>query len=162
MAENSISGEIFHGMTECVPIIENCAQRLLALVNFYNIRLYLARCLYRLDQSRSIPDIEHFSRFFEPGEEAPVTDDAILHDLGKSGAAALNFRTSYLPMTFVADELRPLIQGQINPVVEPVAGNPVGLTTSYIAYGGCQIFNKFDAVEATTLPLFSTTSGPRK
>ncbi len=79
-----------------------------------------------------------------------ATGDDLAYDLGKSGAAALNFRTTYLPMTFVADELRPLIQNQINPVVEPVAGNPVGLTASYIAYGGCQIFNKFDAVEATT------------
>ena len=47
----------------------------------------------------------------------------------------------------------------INPTVHPVPGNPVGLDLSYFAYGGCPIFNKFDAVQPA--PAAADRAAPR-
>ncbi len=83
------------------------------------------------------------------GKKWFCTGDDLADDLGNSGAAALAFRNTFLPMTFDATDVRPLIDNQLNPAVDPVPGNAVGLTPSCIAYGGCSALNRFDAVRAT-------------
>jgi len=98
------------------------------------------------------------------GKKWFCTGDDLAFDLASSGPATLGFLNTFLPMTFNANDIRPLIQNQINPTVKPIAGNPVGLTQSYIAYGGCEFFNKFDAVQATSgsvsIATFQQLSGP--
>jgi hypothetical protein len=75
------------------------------------------------------------------------TGDDLAYDLRRAGPM-LTFRNTWMPMTFNNTNIRPLIQNQINPIVDPVPGNGVGLTHSYIAYGGCPVFNQFDAVQS--------------
>ncbi len=98
------------------------------------------------------------------GKKWFCTGDHLAYDLGKSGAAALAFRNSFLPMVFNSMGLRALIENQTSPTVVPVAGNPVGLTLSYVAQGGCGTANTFDAVQATTgsqrIATFQPVSSP--
>jgi hypothetical protein len=81
------------------------------------------------------------------GKKWFCTGDELAYDLGRY-AAGRAFRNTFMPMTVTSTNVRPLIENQTNPIVEPVPGNPVGLTRSYVAYGGCPVFNTFDAVQA--------------
>lgn len=83
------------------------------------------------------------------GKNAYFTGDDLSFDLNRSGAAALSFRNTWFSVTYNANDLRPLINFQTAPRVRPVSGNAVGLTVEHVAYGGCPIFNDFDAVTAT-------------
>jgi len=77
-----------------------------------------------------------------------ATGDDLEDNLRLSGATAVTFRNTWLSVTHNSGNLRPLIANQTNPLVKYIAGNAVGLAEDYIAFGGCQVFNDFDAVTA--------------
>jgi hypothetical protein len=74
------------------------------------------------------------------------TGDDLAADLQASGANGVSFVSTWLSVDYLGDDLRPVIGGQSAPLVLPLAGNTVGLTTEFIAYGGCPVFNDFDVV----------------
>ena len=77
------------------------------------------------------------------------TGDDLEDDLRLSGTAAVAFRDTWLAVAHGSGNLRSLIGNQTAPLVVPFAGNAVGLTQSFVAYGGCEGINDFDAVTAT-------------
>ena len=68
--------------------------------------------------------------------------------LRQQGATGVAFRNTWLGVTHTSGNLRPLIGNQTCPLVLPIAGNAVGLAELYVAFGGCDVFNDFDAVTA--------------
>lgn len=74
-------------------------------------------------------------------------DDWVL-GLNSMGAAGSAFINTWLSCSFIQTDVRPLIGNQTSPRVLPIAGNAVGLNFPFVAYGGCFIINRFDAITA--------------
>ncbi len=109
-------------------------------------------------------DIGVLSAWFQQGgKKALLTGDDLAYSLGVSGSQALAFRTQYLGIQFVNNNLRPLIENQTAPTVVAVAGNSIFTTVDqWQAYGGCPGINDFDAIEAGSaerLAEFLTSTG---
>ncbi|MBU8870995.1 MAG: T9SS type A sorting domain-containing protein, partial [Gemmatimonadales bacterium] len=81
------------------------------------------------------------------GKHLFTTGDGLVYDLNRSGTSTQAFVTDYMGLSYVSNDVRPLLGGDTAPVVTPVAGNSVFQTTdSWIAFGGCSRINTFDAV----------------
>jgi len=98
------------------------------------------------------------------GKDFFATGDELAADLQQAGAATLAFLGDQLGLSFISNDLRPLIGSQTSPRVLAEAANPVFTSvTSWIAYGGCAGINTFDAVEplpgAVRLAQFANASG---
>ena len=79
-----------------------------------------------------------------------LSGDDLVYDLQRSGTATDNFRSQWLQVNLQDRDLRPLIGNQSAPTVRAtnIGSNPVFINiTEWIAYGGCLVFNTFDAVE---------------
>jgi hypothetical protein len=82
------------------------------------------------------------------GKNAYFTGDDVEWDLNRSGATAVAFRNTWFSVTQTSGDVRPLIGNQATPKVLPLpqAVGDFQLGYSFVAFGGCQIFNDFDAV----------------
>jgi hypothetical protein len=100
----------------------------------------------------SSPDLPLLTAWLDGGgRHAFLTGDNLVGDLVQSGPAGTAFVADMMRVAYAGSDLRDLIGGQTTPVVRPEPMNPVFSTvTSWIAYGGCQVLNTFDAV--TVLP----------
>jgi hypothetical protein len=78
-----------------------------------------------------------------------LTGDDLVSDLMQSGPATIQFVQDWFKVSYVTNNLRPLVSNQATPAVKAILGNGV-LTDdqSWVAYGGCAIINNFDAVQA--------------
>ncbi len=107
-------------------------------------------------------DVGLLDTWLADGKNMLITGDAVVDDLFSYGEGT-NFVNNWIQVTLTSYDLRPLIDGQTAPLVLPIAGNTVGLTTEFIAYGGCPILNQFDAVEvaegAERIAEFADASG---
>ncbi len=77
-----------------------------------------------------------------------ATGDELVSDMNGSGVDTGNLLNNYINVTPISDDVRPLIENQTTPLVIVETGASVfsaGLT--WIAYGGCNGINTFDAVE---------------
>ena len=93
-------------------------------------------------------DIGLVNQWLDSGSKnALFTGDDLASDLMASGSTGVAFVATWLSVDFLGDNLLPVVGGQPAPLVLPVAGNTVGLTTEFVAYGGCPGFNTFDIVE---------------
>jgi len=72
--------------------------------------------------------------------------DDLASDLEGLGAEAQNLLSVALGARLVDGDVRPLIGGQAAPNVSDTTPS---LTAWYMAYGGCPVYRRFDAVEAT-------------
>ncbi len=93
-----------------------------------------------------------------------MTGDELVSDLMQSGGLTNTFLQDYINVVRTSNDIRPLINNQATPLVLPISGNPVFTTsTSWIAYGGCNGINTFDAVDAgpgaTRLATFTNPQG---
>ncbi len=110
-------------------------------------------------------DIQLLTNFMTTGSRNVfMTGDDLASDLRQSGGLTVTYLNSYMNVVRTSGNLRPLVDNQSAPLVYPVAGNPVFLTTdSWIAYGGCNGINTFDAVLAgagsTRLARFADDNG---
>jgi len=90
------------------------------------------------------------------GKNMFMTGDDLVFDLNvNGGAATLLFENTWIMADFIAQDLRPLIHNQPAPTVVPLPGPITFSAPQWIAYGGCLVFNTFDAVEpeGTSLPI---------
>jgi len=80
-----------------------------------------------------------------------LTGDNLVCDMTVNGGfSTLTFVNSWVGVTLVDQDLRPLIEGQTAPTVRALSGNGVFISVEeWIAYGGCPDFHQFDAVTAT-------------
>jgi hypothetical protein len=95
-----------------------------------------------------------------------ITGDDVAFDLNQSGAATLSFLNTWISVDLVQQDVRPLIDGQANPLVTPVDGNPVfNFATAWLANAACPILNTFDAVlpigNAVAVAQFMESSGAK-
>ena len=94
-----------------------------------------------------------------------LTGDGFLYDMINNGSAASEqFVNNWLSVSYMQQDVRPLIDNQTAPLVEAIAGNPVFYgVTEWLAYGGCPRINSFDAVvptgNAISLAEFTDPSG---
>jgi hypothetical protein len=91
-------------------------------------------------------DIDLLDQWLQNGKNALFTGDDLTSDLMSSGGATVNFVSTWFSVDFLGNDLRPVIGSQPAPLVLPIAGNSVNLTTEFIAYGGCLGYNTFDIV----------------
>lgn len=78
-----------------------------------------------------------------------LSGDDLISDLVQSGPATTQFVENWMKVSYINNNLRPLVNNQATPKVRPIQGN--GVVTediNWVAYGGCRIINNFDAVEA--------------
>ena len=93
------------------------------------------------------------------------TGDDFVFDLAENtGGSANNFIQDYLGVAHDFQSILNRIDSQTTPLVLPVANNSVfSVTPGWVAYGGCNGINTFDAVTALPgaerLARFTTTSG---
>lgn len=99
---------------------------------------------YQLDPGNDIGCVTGWLE--QGGKNLFATGDDLADNVRRSGAAGATFVNSWFGVNVSSGNLRPLINNQTNPKVKPLAGNPVGLTAEYVAYGGCLGINDFDAV----------------
>jgi len=83
------------------------------------------------------------------GKNMFATGNDLEYDLNRSGTNAVAFRNKWLAVTHNARDVRPLIGTQATPLVKPIAGNTPGVTTNFVAYGGCTPIKNFNAVTAS-------------
>ena len=83
------------------------------------------------------------------GKDIFLTGDELASDLSQSGAATQLFMEIYLGVSATTNDVRPLIGNQTTPLVKAISGNPVftGDLQTWVAFGGCYLFNNFDGVE---------------
>ena len=96
-------------------------------------------------------DLEVLDSWLRQGDkDAFFTGDELVYDLSvNAGAAATQFVQDWMKVSFVTNDLRPLINNQATPLVKSITGNGIFLDgQSWIAYGGCNGINTFDAVTA--------------
>lgn len=100
----------------------------------------------------SSPDLALLTSWLDSGgRHAFLTGDNLVSDLVQAGPAGTDFVTDMMQVGHDSSWLRDLIGGQYSPTVRPTSVNPVfSSVTSWVAYGGCQIMNTFDAVTALT------------
>ncbi len=100
------------------------------------------------------------------GKNLFMTGDNIVSDLYQSGSETTNFLSDWVGVVANATAVRTLINSQATPVVAVTTGNgvfPDGY--QWVAYGGCDIINTFDAVTplnitgVTRLAEFTTPVG---
>ena len=77
-----------------------------------------------------------------------MTGDELVYDMTQNGGSTTNqFVSDWMKVSYVDNDLRPLINTQSTPVVKALAGNGVFLDNEeWVAYGGCLSINTFDAV----------------
>jgi hypothetical protein len=76
-------------------------------------------------------------------------DDLVSDLVVNGGAAASQFVADWMKVTYVTNNLRPLINNQATPLVKAVLGNGIFADSdTWIAYGGCFGINTFDAITA--------------
>ena len=76
-------------------------------------------------------------------------DDLVSDMIINSGAATTQFVGDWMKVSYIGNDLRPLINNQATPLVKAMIGNGVFADTDeWVAYGGCGVINTFDAVEA--------------
>ncbi|MBU8869696.1 MAG: hypothetical protein KOO60_02365 [Gemmatimonadales bacterium] len=77
-----------------------------------------------------------------------LTGDDLVNDMWTNGGPATTaFVNSWMGVVWQENDARPLLGGDTTPMVYPVAGNSVfDVTDSWMAYGGCRVINRFDAV----------------
>jgi hypothetical protein len=96
-------------------------------------------------------DVETLDSWLRLGDkDAVFTGDELIYDLTvNAGAAAAQFVGDWFKVTYVSNDLRPLVNNQATPLVLAMQGNGVFQDSdTWIAYGGCFGINTFDAVEA--------------
>lgn len=94
-------------------------------------------------------DIELLDVWLQDGKDLLLTGDAVGRDL-MGWAIGTNFVADWMDVTIDTENAVGSLIGQTAPLVLPISGNSVGLTTQFIAYGGCPIINTFDKVTAGT------------
>ena len=98
------------------------------------------------------------------GKDFFGTGDSFASEMAVAGANTAAFLSDQLGLSIDDFDVRPLIDSQAAPRVLPMSGNPVFNTVnSWIAYGGCNGINTFDAVEplpgATRIAEFANKAG---
>jgi len=94
-----------------------------------------------------------------------LTGDSFANDLGNNaGNAGLAFMETVMGLDLTSNDLRSFIENQVAPLVVVKQGNSVLMNIdSWLAYGGCPILNRFDAVTiragAEKLAEFATSYG---
>ncbi|MCB1185197.1 hypothetical protein KDM41_17390 [bacterium] len=93
-----------------------------------------------------------------------VCGDDLVASLSGTSAAAATFRDDFMGVDLVTDDLRPLLGGQVAPLVLPLDGNAVFQNVAdWYAYGSCPTIRRFDAVTpragALRLAEFTDPSG---
>jgi len=86
-----------------------------------------------------------------------LTGNDLVSDLVQnSGATGAAFVATWLSVSFIDEDIRPLIDNQHSPLVKPLPASPIGFTVDeWIAYGSCPYFypdyyrNTFGAVGPT-------------
>lgn len=82
------------------------------------------------------------------GKDLLLTGDNLVSSL-QNYTDSSQFVQNWLGVDLLVENIRPLIHNQTAPLVQAVAGNGVLLDDlRYVAYGGCQGINRFDAVLA--------------
>jgi hypothetical protein len=110
-------------------------------------------------------DVGLLTEWLELGDKDMfMTGDDLVFDLNGSGSATQILQTDWIGVDLIDTDLRTNINNQATPLVKITASNPVFATVNeWIAYGGCLVFNTFDAVEtrglAQRLAQFCNTSG---
>jgi len=94
------------------------------------------------------PDLQVLTAWFELGDKnALLTGDDLVSSLLASGFAGASFVSTYLGVDLVDAAVRPYIGNQVAPLVRTIPGNNVIVAPDrWIAYGGCPIINRFDAL----------------
>jgi hypothetical protein len=82
------------------------------------------------------------------GKDMLLTGDGLASDLAQSGSSTNDFLQSYMGISVLSTDVRPLIGNQATPMIQVIGDNPVfnGNLGQWIAYGGCFAINTFDAV----------------
>jgi len=85
------------------------------------------------------------------GKDLFLAGDGLANDLNQQGTAGATFLLDYMGLTVMTDYIRPLISNQTAPRVVPAGGlqpsdRVFGSLTSWIAFGGCPVINRFDGV----------------
>ncbi|MCP4290499.1 MAG: T9SS type A sorting domain-containing protein [bacterium] len=126
------------------------------LLEGYEILLYTSGDLANFTISNGDPG-------YDPGDDAGLlaqwldqgdvdffaTGDGLVSDLHNQGNSAADLMTTHLNVIWVDNNLRPRIANQSTPLVRVELGNDVfSSDLTWVAYGGCDVINKFDAVEA--------------
>ena len=96
-------------------------------------------------------DLEVLDSWLRFGDRrAFFTGDNLVSDLVlNAGTAGTRFVQDWLKVSYLAGDLRPLINNQTAPLVKAITGNGVFLDAeTWLAYGGCPGINTFDAVMA--------------
>jgi hypothetical protein len=94
-----------------------------------------------------------------------LTGDGFLYDMINNGSAScVEFVNNWLSVSYLQQDVRPLIDNQTAALVEAIPGNPVFYgVNEWLAYGGCPDVNSFDAVvpvgNAISLAEFTDPSG---
>ncbi|RKZ12611.1 hypothetical protein DRQ50_11665, partial [bacterium] len=98
------------------------------------------------------PDVQVLTTWLNSGDKhAFMTGDNLATDLDGSGPDTYAFLYDLMGLVQESSILRDLIAGQFAPRVLVTDSNPVFMSVaSWVAYGGCDYFNAFDAV--TTAP----------
>ena len=98
------------------------------------------------------------------GRDLLLTGDDLASSLYTSGTAARDFLAGPMGVQWQDGDVRDNIGGQVAPQVVAIADNPVfGPTTGWLLYGGCPVFNDFDALTtqsgAARLAQFTSADG---
>lgn len=94
-----------------------------------------------------------------------LTGDNYVYDMMTNGTAAtMSFILNWLSVNYSHNDLRPLIDYQVAPLVKTVSGNPVFYAViEWFANGGCPFVEEFDAVievgDAQKLAEFTDPNG---
>jgi len=124
----------------------------------YDVILYTAGDLYALTiMTRDAEVLDSWLRSTGGGKSMLLTGDNLLYDLVTGDdETTLLFANNWIGANLADQDLRPLIESQVAPVVRTLPGNSVfNAINEWMAYGGCPDIATFDAVlaQASVEPL---------
>jgi hypothetical protein len=86
--------------------------------------------------------------FAQGGKNAFMTGDDLVTGLLNAGTQGSTFVTTYFDVNHVDASIQELIGNQTTPTVLAIAGNGIiNQVPTWIAFGGCPVLNRFDAIE---------------
>ena len=125
-------------------------------IKYYDDILYTAGNLddYTISQvdydSDAGGDVELLDLWLQDGKDLLITGDGVVRDMS-NWANGVSFIDTWLDVDVnTENDVIPDIGNQTAPLVLPISGNTVGLTTEFIAYGGCPVINQFDEITLGT------------
>ena len=96
-------------------------------------------------------DIDLLDAFLAGGGSLLATGSHLAGDLRyEASGAGFDFLHDWFGVTFIGNDLRPLVDGQRSPSLVPAPENTTYYSQTLIAYGGCRDRGEFDAVLAVS------------